>query len=183
MHKFLQNTHMTLKYLFLPYFIMSKEYVDVSNIMKFDRGLIIAFLCTSVLIGCKFQQDTHSQQITAPIINTHLTQNALDWAGDYEGMLPCADCIGIKTEIKLNHDQTYVLKETYLSKTSYENTTTGNFYFDSNQPSILVLDQQANSRKFFVAENFIEARNLDGTEITSILKPHYKLNKLSYPNL
>ncbi len=33
----------------------------------------------------------------------------------YRGMLPCADCAGINTELTLNADQTFTLKETYLT--------------------------------------------------------------------
>jgi len=33
----------------------------------------------------------------------------------YEGILPCADCAGLKTELALNRDNTYSLKETYLA--------------------------------------------------------------------
>lgn len=28
----------------------------------------------------------------------HNSQNALDWDGEYEGVLPCADCEGIKNK-------------------------------------------------------------------------------------
>ena len=34
--------------------------------------------------------------------------------GAYQGTLPCADCAGISTELTLNGDQTFALKETYL---------------------------------------------------------------------
>ena len=31
----------------------------------------------------------------------HNSRNALDWAGTYEGVLPCADCPGIQTRLSL----------------------------------------------------------------------------------
>lgn len=148
--------------------------------MKSSFGLIATLLCTSLLlIGCNLPKNTLTSTSSTPVVDSHTVQNAVDWHGNYEGTLPCADCIGIKTEIKLNPNQTYILKETYLNQKSHEQISTGNFYFDSDQTSIIVLDKNAESRKFFVGENFIEARNLDGSEITSILKPHYKLIKLS----
>jgi len=41
---------------------------------------------------------------------------SLDWPGIYRGVLPCADCEGIETEIKINADLTYVISSTYLGK-------------------------------------------------------------------
>ncbi len=39
----------------------------------------------------------------------HTSQNSLDWAGVYEGVLPCADCPGIQTRLTLSRDETYEL--------------------------------------------------------------------------
>jgi copper homeostasis protein (lipoprotein) len=41
---------------------------------------------------------------------------SIDWAGIYQGILPCADCEGIKTQIVLNKDLSYVLETQYLGK-------------------------------------------------------------------
>jgi copper homeostasis protein (lipoprotein) len=41
---------------------------------------------------------------------------SIDWAGNYQGILPCADCEGIKTQILLNKDLSYVLETQYLGK-------------------------------------------------------------------
>jgi uncharacterized lipoprotein NlpE involved in copper resistance len=40
------------------------------------------------------------------------------YTGTYGGILPCADCEGIDTEITLNPDNTFTLIEFYLSKES-----------------------------------------------------------------
>jgi len=42
----------------------------------------------------------------------------------YEGILPCADCEGLKTELTLNRDLTYNLKETYLATRDGDKTFT-----------------------------------------------------------
>ena len=36
--------------------------------------------------------------------------------GTYEGILPCADCGGIKTTLKINSDATYDLRSEYLGE-------------------------------------------------------------------
>jgi len=42
----------------------------------------------------------------------------------YEGILPCADCEGLKTELTLDQDFTYNLKETYLATRDGDKTFT-----------------------------------------------------------
>lgn len=61
---------------------------------------------------------TDTNAINAAIDSAHNAQNSLDWKGTYKGILPCADCEGIETEIVLNADQTYVLTRKYLGKGS-----------------------------------------------------------------
>lgn len=39
-----------------------------------------------------------------------------NYYGTYEGTLPCADCGGIKTTLKINSDTTYELRSEYLGK-------------------------------------------------------------------
>lgn len=38
------------------------------------------------------------------------------FCGTYEGTLPCADCDGVKTTLKINDDTTYGLRSEYLGK-------------------------------------------------------------------
>ncbi len=84
---------------------------------------------TLILVGCDNQQDAKvevekvvdvaaapaeqsaAQPSTASVDAAHNAQNSLDWAGIYQGTLPCADCGGIETELTLNADGTYALTE------------------------------------------------------------------------
>ena len=104
-------------------------------------------------------------------------ETSLDWAGEYEGVFPCADCEGIKVELDLNPDKTYELNEEYLGKAGNNETETkGSFSFDPQDPSIITLDNKAENRKFFVGENFLEARDIQtGEKINSNL--NYRLIK------
>ncbi|KGT47320.1 copper resistance protein NlpE [Acinetobacter sp. HR7] len=104
-------------------------------------------------------------------------ETSLDWAGEYKGTFPCADCEGINIELELHPDKTYELKEEYISDTkNTEVKTKGSFSFDPNQPSIITLDEKGKNRKFFVGENFVEVRDIQtGEKINSSL--NYKLVK------
>ena len=42
--------------------------------------------------------------------------NKLDWSGTYSGIMPCASCEGIETELHLGEDLTYTLITKYLGE-------------------------------------------------------------------
>ena len=44
-------------------------------------------------------------------VAAHNAKNSLDYIGTYKGILPCADCEGIETELELNSDKTYEIKD------------------------------------------------------------------------
>ncbi len=109
---------------------------------------------------------------------SHSAQTSLDWFGEYKGVLPCADCEGIETELKLNSDKTYELEQEYKGGKGdgTKSKVKGTFSFDPANPSIISLDQAADHRKFFVGENFVEARDIKtGEKLSDTL--NYRLNK------
>ncbi|WP_374663044.1 copper resistance protein NlpE [Acinetobacter sp.] len=104
-------------------------------------------------------------------------ENALDWAGEYKGIFPCADCEGIEIELELKDNKTFELSEKYLGKGDGKKfESQGSFSFDAENPSIITLDKAGDNRKFFIGENFAEARDMQtGKAIDS--KLNYKLVK------
>lgn len=124
------------------------------------------------------QAATKNDAAMPTVDSEHNTQNSVDWHGVYTGLFPCADCSGIKTHLKLNPDNSYELIEKYEGKGDGKETKVqGKFSFDDTG-SIITLDKNAEERKFFVGEGFIEARAIGtGEKIESPLADHYKLNK------
>ena len=55
-------------------------------------------------------------EMSAEFIAEHSSRSAVDWAGVYKGMIPCADCEGIDVEIQLNEDNSYKMVMNYLGK-------------------------------------------------------------------
>ena len=152
------------------------------------KSIIAISLASLVLVACsktenkKVEEQTPATTETvseATIADTaHTTENALDWNGTYKGILPCADCEGIKTELELNSDKTYEIKETYLGKGDGKPfESKGSFQFDSKNSSIIELDKAGDSRKYFVAEGYLKALDLEGNEITGDLADKYQLKK------
>lgn len=116
---------------------------------------------------------------STPAVSGDSAQLALDWAGEYKGVLPCADCEGIKTKLKLNSDKTFELSQKYLGRKDEQKTTVkGSFSFDAKNPSIITLSAAANNQKFFIGENYVTLRAADtGEAITGPMADLYKLNK------
>ncbi|MCV2509647.1 MAG: copper resistance protein NlpE, partial [Neisseriaceae bacterium] len=94
--------------------------------------------------------------------------------------IPCADCSGIKMTLTLNQDKTYSLIQEYQTNKPGNNTftTNGTFTFNTDNPSLITLDEEADNRIFFIGENFAEMRDMTtGEKIESSL--NYTLQKVS----
>ena len=152
------------------------------------KSIIAISLASLVLAACSKTENKKVEEQTPATTETvseatvadtaHTAENALDWNGTYKGILPCADCEGIKTELELNSDKTYEIKETYLGKGDGKPfESKGSFQFDNKNSSIIELDKAGDSRKYFVAEGYLKALDIDGKEITGDLADKYQLKK------
>lgn len=154
------------------------------------KSIIALSIASIFLVACsktenkkteeKAQTSATSEAVAETTVadNAHTAENALDWNGTYKGVLPCADCEGIETELELNSDKTYEIKETYLGKGDGKPfESKGSFQFDSKNPSVIELDQAGDGRKYFVAEGYLKALDLEGNEITGELADKYQLKK------
>ncbi|MCH7314362.1 copper resistance protein NlpE [Acinetobacter sp. ANC 3882] len=152
------------------------------------KSLIAISLASIFLVACNKAETPKTDEQTPPATSTeatsevvdgaHTAENSLDWNGTYTGVVPCADCEGIKTELELNQDKTFELKETYLGKgdgKAFESK--GSFNFDSQNTSIIELDKAGDGRKYFVAEGYLKALDTEGKEITGELAEKYELKK------
>ncbi|MEZ4801743.1 MAG: copper resistance protein NlpE N-terminal domain-containing protein [Gelidibacter sp.] len=99
---------------------------------------------------------------------------SLDWAGTYEGVLPCADCDGIKSVITINKDNTYVARETYQGKSDSIYETKGTFKWDGKGQKIFFSGKE---KSYFVGENTLTHLDKDGNKITGDLAERYILTK------
>jgi len=81
----------------------------------------------------------------------HYSRNSLDWAGTYEGVLPCADCRGTKTRLMLDSDGSYRLVTPAQGSQNEEHFVSRIFTW---QPSgnAITLDEHGGRRQFSVGE-------------------------------
>ncbi|HUH25301.1 MAG TPA: copper resistance protein NlpE, partial [Flavobacterium sp.] len=112
-----------------------------------------------------------------PMVDTeHTSQNSLDWNGTYEGVLPCADCEGIKTNIVLNNDGTFKYNTEYINKNT-KTADEGTIMWHDNG-SVVHLKGKDTDVKLKVVENALIYLDQEGNEIEGPLKEHYRLNKV-----
>lgn len=144
------------------------------------RSLLSLFLL-SMLIGftsCNSnkKKETPIEEDTTFETMGDNSMTSLDWAGTYEGELPCADCEGIKTVVTINEDNTYVAKEIYLGKDNTPIETSGTFKWDQEGQRISFSD--GNRHNYFVGENTLTHLDEDGKKIEGDLEAFYILNKV-----
>jgi len=92
----------------------------------------------------------------------HTSRNAVDWAGTYEGVTPCADCPGIKLRLTLRADGRYELATQYLERQPAPQTVRGNFSWNAAGNTI-TLDTAGGGQQFRVGEGRLLQLNRDGT--------------------
>ena len=107
----------------------------------------------------------------------HTSRNSLDYAGTYTGVLPCADCEGIETQITLDAEGTFTKKTTYLGKSTpnvFEKQ--GIFSWDADGQRI-TLEGQQKPNQYFVGENTLTQLDIEGQKIEGSLSGMYVLKK------
>ncbi|MDT3275673.1 copper resistance protein NlpE [Shewanella sp. SP2S2-4] len=108
---------------------------------------------------------------TVPVGDT--SQNSLDWAGSYEGVLPCASCEGIQTLITLQSDNSFVQETVYLGKDEKILKLMGKAAWDKKGQKITLED----GTQYLVGENQLIMLDTEGQRITGDLAANYVLKK------
>lgn len=155
----------------------------------------ILILCiTSLLIfSCNLNNTDEKKAAIPPIVNDSLprgetptatgdnSSNSLDWQGIYKGIVPCADCEGIETNLLLNKDLTYSLKTKYLGKNGTTvNEKNGSFLWNKDG-TIITLDGIKNPpSQYLVGENKLIQLDMSGNRITGALAEKYQLKKMQH---
>lgn len=144
---------------------------------------VILVVCASFLFfSCKkevkednIKTDTIEKVTIETPIDSH---NSHDWQGTYKGVTPCADCEGIKTEITLKYDLTYVEKTIYLGKADGKICEeTGRFVWDKTGSKISLEGLKGKPSQYKVGENQLIQLDMEGKIITGALAEKYVLIK------
>lgn len=139
------------------------------------RRLALLLGSALLLSACQLLPQHH-----AP--DAHTAENALDWAGTYQGLLPCDDCPGIAMAVQLRADKSVVIREREVGG-PMRTTLKGFMHFDPAHPSIVIMTDPLlppAARRFFVGEGWIELREPDtGAPLDAEHPEQYRLRKSS----
>ncbi|SNY60793.1 NlpE N-terminal domain-containing protein [Arsukibacterium tuosuense] len=143
----------------------------------FGSTVFCSVLSLGMLTGCQPEATSPTnepvqQQSPTP---ADTSQNALDWPGSYQGVIPCADCPGIKMTLQLDANQGYQLTRYYQERADEPEQTEGEFRWSSDGRQIQ-LDDAAGSQ-FLVGENRLLMLNPQGERISGELAAQYWLDK------
>ncbi len=109
----------------------------------------------------------------------HSSRISLDYEGVYYGVLPCADCEGIETEITLNEDLTYKIRSRYLGESDSTYIREGGFSWDKSGSKITLknIDNTIGSNRYMVGENKLIKLDMSGNRIEGDIESEYILQK------
>ncbi len=148
------------------------------------KTALVFTIAAITFLGCKNEEKKEApsvetvETVDSAIVDSHNSENSLDWAGIYEGTLPCADCEGIKTVLELKSDKTFSLLQTYLGKSDSENEFTQIGEFAWNQEGTMIrLRSESGRFQFKVGENQLWMMDLKGNIIEGDLADMYILKK------
>lgn len=119
-------------------------------------SLVLTLALAAALGGCMPRAETPSPD------PAHNSRNALDWAGVYEGITPCADCPGIKTRLTLHKDGRFELSTQYLERQVAPQGANGQFSWNTAGNTI-TLDAAGWGQQFRVGEGRLLQLNRDGS--------------------
>lgn len=144
------------------------------------KTLFIVLVSGFTILACTNKETKTSQtsepENTMEVNDGHNAQNSLDWAGTYEGTLPCADCPGIKTTITLKEDGTYQYVAEYLERNTRINAN-GNIMWHDNG-SLIHLKSDDIDVKLKVIENGLAGLDTEGKEMEGASKDLYNYKKI-----
>lgn len=107
----------------------------------------------------------------------HNAKNSLDYIGTYKGILPCADCHGLETELVINENSTFSLKTKYQGKGDKVYVQKGNFSWNKKGTTIILTEVRNAPNQYFVGENTLTQLDIYGKKITGSLADEYILSK------
>lgn len=140
------------------------------------KNISILLITLMVLFtGCK--QEKTQEKLS--VIDSHTSQNSVDWAGTYSGMLPCADCDGIETTLELTNDNEFILYQRYEGKSDEVFEETGRFKWNESgsEISLFIEDEEPKFHQYKVGENMLFKLDSEGNRIEGELSEFYILTK------
>lgn len=143
------------------------------------KNILLLFLW--MMLSCQKQYNNQTESKTDSIknsvANAHNAKNSIDYVGTYKGILPCADCEGLDTEIVINENETYKIITKYQGKGNKNFIKKGNFTWNKNGNTIILSNVENEPKYYLVGKNTLTQLDLSGQKITGSLANDYILAK------
>ena len=134
-------------------------------------------LCAFLISACSSSGSALKKEISYDAIATgDNSRDSLDWAGVYSGIIPAADCPGIKVRIVLNSDNSFELSYRYIDREDSDSAAKGKFSWDE-AGSVVILGVKHFLPYYKVVENALIQLDLEGNVTTGFLAEYYVLKK------
>lgn len=142
--------------------------------------LTAVFLLLLFFSGCVTKDTGEGDEVSfdRSFIDEHNARNSLDWFGLYRGVLPCADCEGIETEVVLHRDETFVRRTSYLGKGDGRVFEESGDFIWNEEGNTVIFQGIEPPNSFFVAESYLIHLDKEGEIITGELAESYMLRKV-----
>ncbi|MGQ1929108.1 copper resistance protein NlpE [Ornithobacterium rhinotracheale] len=146
------------------------------------KKIILSVAVASLALSAcqKKEQKVDETQVTTEQAENVATPAVKDYAGEYEGVEPCADCEGMKITLTLNADNTFVQNTEYLGKeTNNEFTDKGTYTWNNDGTIVTLTPENAPDQisHFKVEEGKLIQLDSDQKVIEGDLADNYILNK------
>ncbi|MBK8701998.1 MAG: copper resistance protein NlpE N-terminal domain-containing protein [Saprospiraceae bacterium] len=144
--------------------------------MKITLSLIL-FSLSLFMISCSASKKSVTEE--SPKTNASKSKAPLDWTGTYTGNLPCADCVGISTMIRLNKDMSYIMESNYMGKSGDIQRQRGTIAWNAADSTLSFspIAGKPNAFKYWASENRITQLDDNGKKIKGDLAANYILTK------
>lgn len=143
--------------------------------MIMKKNILVLGWAVLSMVSCSTTKVGHTQ-----LPDMHTSQNALSYDGIYRGVLPCADCEGIKTTLYLMRDNTFKQVSEYMGKEGSAFETTGTFTWDKTGSIITLKEKDGSTSQYQVGEDVLTMLDQEGKAITGALAKNYILTKGNY---
>ena len=151
--------------------------------MKYSVSLL-TLVCLTFVLSCQKKETSSTPLVVNDITSYDTLQGppsadnsrvSLDWAGVYEANLPCADCPGISSELTINDNGTFKIKEEYQER-NVVSKDSGTFTWNESGSEISLTGKDLKLR-FKVGENKLFQLDENGQRMEGPLKDLFNYTK------
>lgn len=148
--------------------------IFLDNLFLIPMKKTILLLLLLSILSCQKQQVADKKANDTVAVNAKLNG---DYVGTYKGILPCADCQGLITELAINENSTFCLKTRYDGKGDKVFMHKGHFTWNKKGDIIILTDIQNGPNQYLVGKNMLTQLSMSGKVTKGNFADDYILSK------